>query len=250
VRSVFNYLGLKQFEQCPEFQFETCHYTTLRLLETDNPFEGNLDFAHKSFDTHATRFAPAVEALLAANAAVERVGLTFLPIANPKERLRADIVRQIGFATKATPTPKATRTFDAALPSSFDVAISFAGSEREFAEKLAERLRAAGIIVFYDNFYPEHLWGKNLTAFLDEIYRKSARFCVIFVSREYKDRQWTNHELRSAQAKALEVKGLEYILPVKVDDTELEGLPPNVGYVSISLGIDKIAELLIKKLQG
>jgi hypothetical protein len=39
-------------------------------------------------------------------------------------------------------------------------------------------------------------------------------------------------------------------LPVKVDDTELDGLPPNVGYVGIALGIEKIAELLIKKLQG
>ena len=34
------------------------------------------------------------------------------------------------------------------------------------------------------------------------------------------------HELRSAQAKALEQKGDEYILPVKVDDAELDGLPP------------------------
>jgi hypothetical protein len=250
VQSVFKYLGLKRFDQCPEFEFEACHYGTLRLLETDNPFEGNVDFAHRSFDTHATRFAPAIEALLAANAAVEGVGLTFLPIANPTERLREDIARHIGFPATTTPTSKTTRTLDAALPSNFDVAISFAGSERGLAEKLAEKLRAAGIIVFYDNFYPEHLWGKNLTAFLDEIYRKSAKFCVIFVSKEYKDRQWTNHELRSAQAKALELKGQEYILPVKVGEAELEGLPPNVGYVSISVGIDRIADLLIKKLRG
>jgi hypothetical protein len=67
---------------------------------------------------------------------------------------------------------------------------------------------------------------------------------------EYKERKWTTHELRSAQAKALEQKGGEYILPVRVDDTELDGLPPNLGYVGISLGIDKIADLLIKKLKG
>ena len=140
--------------------------------------------------------------------------------------------------------------FDAALPANFDVAISFAGTERELAEKLAERLRAAGIAVFYDNFYPEHLWGKNLTAFLDEIYRKRAKFCVVFVSAEYKDRKWTNHELKSAQAKALEQKGVEYILPVQVDDTELDGLPTNIGYVGISIGIDNITDLLIKKLRG
>jgi TIR domain len=108
--------------------------------------------------------------------------------------------------------------------------------------------RDAGIEVFYDNFYPEHLWGKNLTAFLDEIYRKRAKFCVVFVSREYRDRKWTSHELRSAQARALEAKGEEYILPIKVDDTELDGLPPTVGYVAVSVGMDLIAKMLVSKL--
>ena len=250
VRSVFGYLGLKEFHQCPEYDFEGCHYRTLQFLETPNPFDGNVDFAHQSFGAHATRFSPAIEALLEANAAAERVGLTFLPIAKPAERLRNDIVEQIRLPTNTKPKSKPTMAFDAALPSQFDVAISFAGTEREMAEKLATLLQAAGIAVFYDNFYPEHLWGKNLTTFLDEIYRKRAKFCVVFISKEYKDRKWTNHELRSAQAKALEQKGDEYILPVKVDDTELDGLPPNVAYVGISLGVEKIAELLIKKLQG
>lgn len=250
VRSVFGYLGLREFSECPEFDFNACHCRTLRVIETYNPFEGNSDFAHRSFDAHAGRFSPAVEALLGANAAAERVGLTFLPIASPAERLNNDIVQHIGQPTNTKPTAKPTMAFDPALPSNFDVAISFAGTERELAERLAEILRAAGISVFYDNFYPEHLWGKNLTAFLDEIYRKRAKFCVVFVSTKYKERNWTIHELRSAQAKALEQKGREYILPVKVDDTELDGLPPNVGYIGISVGIEKIAELLIKKLQG
>jgi hypothetical protein len=183
VRSVFRYLGLKEFHQCPEFDFETCHYRTLQLLETDNPFDGNVEFAHQSFGAHAARFSSAVEALLAANAAAERVGLTFLPIGRPAERLRDDIVQQIRLPTNTKQESKPTMAFDAALPSNFDVAISFAGTERELAEKLAEILRAAGIAVFYDNFYPEHLWGKNLTAFLDEIYRKRAKFCVVFVSQ-------------------------------------------------------------------
>ena len=241
VESVFKYLGLQRFDQCPEFEFEACYYRTLRLF----PLE-----AEKLLEVQATRFAPAVEALLAANAAAERAGLTFLPIANPKERLREDITRRIGFSTRPAPASTVVKTRDAALPSNFDVAISFAGSERELAEKLAEKLRAADIVVFYDNFYPEHLWGKNLTAFLDAIYGKSAKYCVVFVSREYKERKWTSHELRSAQARALDLKGQDYILPVKIDDTELEGLPSNVGYLSISLGIEKIADMLIKKLRA
>jgi hypothetical protein len=35
---------------------------------------------------------------------------------------------------------------------------------------------------------------------------------------------------------------------VRVDDTQLDGLPSNVGYVDVAIGIDTIAEMLIAKL--
>jgi len=91
--------------------------------------------------------------------------------------------------------------------------------------------------------------AKNLTAFLDEIYRKRAKFCVVFISKEYKERRWTSHELRSAQARALEAKGDDYILPIRVDNTDLDGLPSNIGYLSIELGVGKIAELFDRKAE-
>ena len=103
--------------------------------------------------------------------------------------------------------------------------------------------------MFYDEFFPEYLWGKNLVDTFDEIFRKRSRYCVIFISKGYKDRVWTNHERQSAQARALNEKGNEYILPIKVDETELDGMPPTVGYVPIKKGIEKIGELLIKKLK-
>ena len=249
--SVFNYLGLREFHDCPEFGFEPCHYRTL-LFEhrSDGPFDNNTEYAHGAFDAHATRFSPAIEKLLAANSTIETAGLTFMPIPKPRERNTLDIVRQIARPKPATPAKPVTMAMDAALPSSFDVAISFAGSERELAEKLATILQSAGFAVFYDNFYPEHLWGKDLVAFLDEIYRKRAKYCVVFISNEYKERRWTSHELRSAQARALDLKGQDYILPIRIDGTDLDGLPPTIGYVSIDVGIEKIADLLIAKLQA
>lgn len=176
--------------------------------------------------------------------------MSFLPVPRPDERNTVDIVKQIARPAARKPTKPVTMAFDAAMPSAFDVAISFAGTERGLAEQLAKFLRDADVAVFYDNFYPEQLWGKNLTAFLDDIYRKRAKFCVVFISNEYKERRWTSHELRSAQARAVELKGADYILPIRVDATDLDGLPPNIGYVSIELGIEKIAELLIAKLQA
>ena len=51
--------------------------------------------------------------------------------------------------------------------------------------------------------------------------------------------------------RALAERGSEYILPIKVDGSELPGMPPTIGYLSLSeFGIEQIAELLIKKLGG
>lgn len=257
VSGVFNYLGLKQFAQCPEFDFEPCYYRTLRYESRgDSPFDNNTEYAHRGFDAHARSFSPSVRDLLAANVEIDKTGLSLLPLAAPAERLRADIAVNVGRPEAASrPRAVATPTQNSAssapaMPDAFDVAISFAGTEREYARQLAEQLKAAGFSVFYDDFYPDQLWGKNLTSFFDEVFRKRARFCVVFISQEYRDRKWTIHEVRSAQARALEEKGKEYILPVRVDATDLDGLLPTLGYVPIALGIEKIGELLIKKLQS
>ena len=77
---------------------------------------------------------------------------------------------------------------------------------------------------------------------------KRARYCIIFVSKEYRDRKWTVYQARSAQARAPEERGNEYILPIRVDDIELEGLLPTIGYVPLNAGIERIGEMLVKKL--
>lgn len=133
----------------------------------------------------------------------------------------------------------------------FAVAFSFAGPQRHIAERLATSVRAAGYNVFYDAFYDADLWGKDLNVFFDEVYRKRARFCVMLISQEYIDRIWTNKERQSAQARALAEKGGEYILPIKVEDVALPGMPPTIGYVSTDrYTIEQLAQLLVRKLQG
>lgn len=204
-------------------------------------FDSNANTAHGWFDSHAQHFSPGIQKLLSANAEIEKSGLTFLPFQKPAERLNVDIEKRV---TRPKASAKSADT------TKFDVAISFAGTEREHAEKLATILKEANFSVFYDEFYPEYLWGKNLVDTFDEIFRKRSRYCVIFISKEYKDRVWTNHERQSAQARALNEKGKEYILPIKVDETELDGMPPTVGYVTLKKGVDKIGELLIKKLKA
>jgi hypothetical protein len=240
LQSVFKFLGMQSSTQCPEYDFEPCHWYSIAFEEKgDRVFDNNANTAHGWFDSHAQYFSTGIQKLLSANAEIEKSGLTFLPFQKPAERLSVDIERRVT-------RPKASSKLEDT--EKFDVAISFAGTEREHAEKLATILKEENFSVFYDEFYPEYLWGKNLVDTFDEIFRKRSRYCVIFISREYKDRVWTNHERQSAQARALNEKGKEYILPIKVDETELDGMPPTVGYVALKRGIDKIGELLIKIL--
>lgn len=44
----------------------------------------------------------------------------------------------------------------------YDVALSFAGEDREYVEEVAIVLKRFGVRVFYDKFEETELWGKNL----------------------------------------------------------------------------------------
>ena len=113
-----------------------------------------------------------------------------------------------------------------------DVALSFAGEDRAHAEALAAELKAHNVTVFYDKNEKDILWGKDLYQHLTDLYRNQAKYCVVFVSKHYAGKLWTNHELKAAQARAFS-EAKEYILPVRLDDTELPGILPTTGYLSI-----------------
>ncbi len=132
----------------------------------------------------------------------------------------------------------------------YDVALSFAGEQRAYAEQLAKVLRASGVRVFYDRDLKAVLWGKNLIDYLHDIYCNEARFCVVFVSEAYARKRWTTHERKAAQERVFREVTSEYLLPIKVDETTLPGLPETVGYASIGDGIEEIARMLLEKLRG
>ena len=132
----------------------------------------------------------------------------------------------------------------------YDVALSFAGEDRHHAKQLAELLKAGGYSVFYDDFERAQLWGKDLYVDLSSVYRDLARYCVVVMSKHYAQKPWTNHERRSAQARAFE-EDREYILPVRLDDTEIPGILLTAGYLDLrSMTIEEIYQALVKKLSS
>lgn len=129
-----------------------------------------------------------------------------------------------------------------------DVCFSFAGEDREYVNKVANILKERGIRVFYDNFYKVDLWGKDLFQHLDYVYKKAAKYCVLFVSEHYAKKRWTNHELRSAQERAFQ-ENATYILPAIFDDTEIPGIRSTTGHIDLrSTTPVELADLIVKKV--
>lgn len=131
----------------------------------------------------------------------------------------------------------------------YDIAISFAGEDRSIAVSIAEKLVKDGVRVFYDSYEKATLWGKDLYDHLNDIYKNKAKYCLMVISQSYRDKQWTNHERKAAQARAFS-QNKEYILPLKLDDTEIPGLNETIGYVDYrNSNSDEVVTLLKNKLK-
>ncbi len=132
----------------------------------------------------------------------------------------------------------------------YDVALSFAGEDRETVKRLAELLKDSGYKVFYDDYEVANLWGKDLYVHLSDVYRNRARYCVMFLSYHYSHKLWTNHERKAAQARAFR-ESSDYILPVRFDDTEIPGISDTIGYLDLrKITIERVFNLLEEKLRS
>jgi hypothetical protein len=109
----------------------------------------------------------------------------------------------------------------------YDVCLSFAGAQRDYAGAVAARLREKNIHVFYDEFFSVGMLGEDLVEYFDNVFRLRSRFCVVFISAEYAAKDWTVQEWRSIRNRAFHDSGV-YVLPVRFDDTDLPGVQDTV----------------------
>ena len=154
--------------------------------------------------------------------------------------------RRTHWAVKDAGIPRAM--FDKMIPS-FDVVFSFAGENRKYVREVTQYLRKHRVEVFYDEAEQANLWGKDLIEHFEVLYRRSGKYCVMFISKEYAGKMWTTYERRVALSRALKERE-DYILPARFDETEVPGILSTVGYVSL---LDKtpakFGKIILEKLR-
>lgn len=131
----------------------------------------------------------------------------------------------------------------------YDLAVSFAGEQRDYVKGVVRGL-GDDLSVFYDEDEKAKLLGENLIDLLTDLYQNKAKYVAMFVSAAYAEKMWTNVERQSAMARAAQQR-TAYILPIRMDDTDLPGLLPTVGFLDARVeGLDGVITVLREKLGG
>lgn len=130
----------------------------------------------------------------------------------------------------------------------FDVAISFATEDQDYVSEFALELGKSDLKIYFAPDDDVNSWGKDLYSYFDDIFRKKSRFVVMFLSKNYAIKHWTNHERKSAQARAYSQRS-EYILPARFDATGVDGILPTVKYIDLKkFSPIEFAKIVLKKI--
>ena len=132
----------------------------------------------------------------------------------------------------------------------FDVALSFAGEQRDYVRQVAEILSAKGIKIFYDEFQRSQLWGRHLPEYFQQVYYANSRWCIMFISADYVSKMWPSQERKYAIDREVEQFG-GYILPVRFDGTPVPGLSTSIRYEDATkVTPQQLADLFLQKFEA
>lgn len=167
--------------------------------------------------------------------AASLVAVDFLLNYKPTEQSPKDVVDLVEFTNRR-----------------FKVALSFPGEKREFVSKVAKGLskRLGKGSVFYDKYYEHELARPNLDIILQNVYHNNSDLVVVFLSKEYKEKQWCGLEWRAVRD-LIKKRRDEEIMLMRFDDAEITGLFSIDGYIDLrDRSPREVANLICRRLES
>ncbi|HGE6659342.1 TPA: AAA family ATPase [Serratia marcescens] len=136
--------------------------------------------------------------------------------------------------------------------SSYDFALSFAGSNRDDANYIFERLSDNEIAVFYDNNEQSRILSENVEEYLAPIYRSESVYVVPLLSPQYPTRIWCKFEGDVFQARF----GSNSVIPLRYSDCPIGMFDATNGVGGFSIDVnepresqlDSFVQLLVDKI--
>lgn len=133
----------------------------------------------------------------------------------------------------------------------FKVALSFPGERRTYVSKVADILRASlgKDQVFYDYDYQSQLAIPNLDTMLQNIYRNNSDLVVVFLSKEYTEKEWCGLEWRAVRD-IIKFRDDNKLMLIRFDNEEIDGVFSIDGYIDANkFPEEKIAQFILERVQ-
>lgn len=245
----FKFLGFNKCSECSFLDFEPCYWLAspdFKSRTNDNqssfdPYESHQWHA-RCHSGYKQNFERALGHLLESQRTMKTMGWDlFEPLAEKSETQEVNAMQA---ETAVRPEPSVSKT-----DFKYDVAISFAGPQRELAEAIAKHLSGKGFRVFYDTLEQARLWGADLPTEFKKVFQLESKYCLMLISQDYASREWTTFERRNAIARLVKERGNQYVLPVRLDDAEIDGLPSTIGHLDLrTMKMETVLHLLLQKL--
>jgi hypothetical protein len=132
----------------------------------------------------------------------------------------------------------------------YDFGLSYADAQRSIAKDLSDGLQRLGYSVFYypeDRDFEARTLGKSLVEALASVYANECRFCVVLLSPEYEQSEWTRVEKEAIQGRRL-TGDHNFFVPVLVSGSRPQWVPPTILYFSLArASIDDLVKVLHRR---
>ena len=134
----------------------------------------------------------------------------------------------------------------------YDYALSFAGADRDIAEKLHASLSEEDINVFYDFAHQALLLAEDVEAYLDSVYSSKASYVVVLLSEAYSQRIWTAIEARRIKPRFDQSQ----VIPVLIDGYSVSHFDAANGIGGLSIDrteglldeVERVSKVLVEKI--
>lgn len=122
--------------------------------------------------------------------------------------------------------------------SKYDVALSFAGTDRDVAEAIFNELQDRQFAAFYDKNEQHMILAQDVEEYLAPIYRSEAQFVIVLLGKDYSKRLWTKFESQQFKQRF----GRNAVIPVWFSDVPVGLFDETTRYGGAT--IDRSSELL------
>jgi hypothetical protein len=106
----------------------------------------------------------------------------------------------------------------------YDVALSFAGENRDLAKHIATQLEGLDVPVFYDESFEANFLGKAWTKKFKEIFSKESRYVVVLLDVHHEAKIWPTFEREHFAPRVAD----EQVIPIFLDDTKFVGISGDI----------------------